>query len=759
MHWSGYALWVSLVALAHRQTSRRLPDRDPYILPLAALMSGIGLLTIWRLVPYFGQRQTLWLAVAMGTFIFGLRLPSSLSFLQRYKYVWLSSGLALTTLTLVLGTNPLGAGPRMWLGCCGIYFQPSEPLKILLIVYLAAYLADQFHTDGNKTQPQPRFEALIPFLAPTLIMTGLALLLLAVQRDLGTASIFLFLYTVIVYIASKNLRIILAGVVTLILAGIVGYALFDVVRIRVDAWLNPWIDPSNRSFQIVQSLLAVANGGVLGRGPGLGNPGLVPIPHSDFIFASIAEESGLIGTIGLLALIALLTARGMRITLNAVQPFHSYLAAGITAFLVGQSILIIAGNLRLLPLTGVTLPFVAYGGSSLLTSWVCILFLVHISNQEHQEQPYAAHQPQSYLQLAAFLLAGLTAIALALGWWAFYRGPDLLTRTDNPRRAIADRYVQRGAILSRNNEPIVISSGKPGNISRQIIYTPLSPVIGYTDPIYGQSGLEASLDPYLRGTQGNPNLMIWWNHILYGQPPPGLDVRLSLDLPLQGVADQLLSESRGAIVLLNAQSGEILAMASHPTYDANQLQENWADLIIDDRAPLLNRAWLGSYAARALLEDLLPNEILASGIDSVPVLRLPVYDQNSIEDGEINPLQAALVAATLTNLGVRPAPILVQAVNTPMGGWVLLTPLQDEERFLAENTAIATTQSLAVDEANIWEKVVTIQDSEPRVTWYIGGTTTSWHGIPLAVAVLLEGDNPGSVTDMGQEILRAAMEP
>jgi len=744
-----------LVVLAHRQTSRHLPDRDVYILPLAALLSGFGLLTIWRLEPYFGQRQTLWLAVAMGTFIFGLRLPSNLSFLYRYKYVWLTSGLVLTALTLVFGTNPLGTGPRMWLGCCGIYFQPSEPLKILLIVYLAAYLADHLPTHEDL----PKSRALLPFLAPTLIMTGLALLLLLVQRDLGTASIFLLLYTVIVYIASRNLRIILAGVVTLIFAGVIGYALFDLVRIRVDAWLNPWVDPSNRSYQIVQSLIAVANGGLLGRGPGLGNPGLVPIPHSDFIFASIAEESGLIGGICLLVVIAFLTERGMRVAINATQPFHSYLAAGITAFLVGQSILIIGGNLRLLPLTGVTLPFVAYGGSSLLTSWICILFLIHISSQEHQEQPYATQQLRPYLQLAAFLLIGLATVALVLGWWAFYRGPDLLTRTDNPRRAIADRYVRRGAILSRNNEAIAISSGKPGEISRQIKYTPLSPVIGYTDPIYGQAGLEASLDAYLRGTQGNPQLMTWWNHILYGQPPPGLDVRLSLDLNLQITADEVLGDSQGAIVLLNAQSGELLAMASHPTYDANQLQENWADLIADEAAPLVNRAWLESYPSGTLLASILPNEVLVSGIDSIPELRLPEFDRISIDDGGINPLQAALVAATLTNTGIRPTPILVQSVNTPIGGWVLLPSLQDAERFMPGTIATNIMQSLEADGANLWEKVSLIEDSKPPVTWYIGGTTPQWQGVPLAVAVLLEGVRPEDAAAMGQEVITSAMAP
>jgi len=210
-------------------------------------------------------------------------------------------------MTLILGTNPLGYGPRLWLGCCGLYFQPSEPLKLLLVVYLAAYLAglDPFYLSRHRG-------SLLPLLAPTLLMTGLAMALLLAQRDLGTASIFIFLYVMVVYAATGDRRILIYGGLTLLLAGAAGYALFDVVRLRVDAWLNPWLDPSGRSYQIVQSLLAVANGGLIGRGPGLGNPTLVPISHADFIFAAIAEEHGLIGIMALLATLALLAVRGMR---------------------------------------------------------------------------------------------------------------------------------------------------------------------------------------------------------------------------------------------------------------------------------------------------------------------------------------------------------------------------------------------------------------------------------------------------------------
>jgi len=628
LHWLGVAAWVGMFALAQRALVRWLPGRDPYLLPVAALLSGWGLLTIWRLEPQYGLRQSAWLAVGTGIFILGLRLPNGLDLLRRYKYIWLTSGLLLTAATLVFGTNPLGAGPRLWLGCCGFYFQPSEPLKLLLIIYLAAYLADRWPAQPGADSDRPN-PSLLPLLGPTLIMTGLALLLLTVQRDLGTASIFLFLYAAITYAATGDRRVVWISALAVILAGLAGYALFDVVRLRVEAWLNPWLDPSGRSYQIVQSLLAVANGGLVGRGPGLGSPGLVPVAISDFIFAAIAEENGLAGILGLLALLALLTGRGVRRALGAPDAFRRLLAAGLAAYLAAQSILIIGGNLRLLPLTGVTLPFVSYGGSSLLSAFLALLLLLQAGAETHKPAQLIQPNSQPYRQLSTALLVGLAAAGLVAGWWGIWRGPDLLERTDNARRGIADLYVKRGTLFDQHNQPLAQSSSQSGTYTRQYTYPDLSPVLGYTHPAYGQSGLEASLDPYLRGLQGNPGLEIWWEHLLYGQPPAGLDVRLSLDLRPQQVADALLDGQAGAVVLLNASSGEVLAMASSPTFDANLLGTDWETLLQDPAAPLLNRAALGLYPTGAALGPLL----LAERIEQ-SILPASAHDLSITLDGQ-----------------------------------------------------------------------------------------------------------------------------
>lgn len=824
-HWVAVLLWWLLFNIAHQQSARWLPYRDPYLLPITALLCGWGLLTTWRLFPAFGLRQTFWLSISLIIFILGLRLPSELIFLRRYKYLWLTSALLITGLTLLLGTNPSGGFPHLWLGCCGLYLQPSEPLKLLLIVYLAAYMADRLSLTPASAAP------LLPLLAPTLIMTGLALLLLLAQRDLGTASIFLFLYTVMIYITSGRKRILLIGGAAVLLAGVVGYAMFDVVRVRIDAWLNPWVDPSGRSFQIVQSLLAIANGGIIGRGLGLGSPGLVPIPHSDFIFASIAEEAGLLGALALLVVLALLATRGLRAAFYAPDAYRRYLAAGLSAYLVGQSILIIGGNLRLLPLTGVTLPFVSYGGSSLLTSFFSLLILMHISNQG-ERKPAALPEPAPYLQLDALLLLGLAAAGLIAGWWAIYRGPALLTRTDNPRRAITDRYVKRGSLLDRQDNPLNQTMGTLGNYVRQTLYPDLSSLLGYTDQIYGQAGLEASLDDYLRGVQGNPSLAIWWNHLLYGQPPTGVDIRLTLDLNLQRVADEQLGSRAGAVVLLNAESGEILAMASHPTFDANRLNEQWNQLIQDPQSPLLNRAIQGLYtagpstgplllagatslgdlpplpqdlsytlegqtwpcaltpanqtwpeaiasgcpgAAVALGETLGGERLLAlyqvAGLYSAPELRLPAASSPAPAaitdparaalglDMRVSPLQMALASAGLTAKGVRPPPYLVSAIKTPQAGWVRLSPAGKPVEMLPDTAARAAANSLALAEQPIWQSVAAAPNGpEQYVTWYLGGTLPAGGGEPLAIAVLLEENNPEQANQIGQAMLQAAMQ-
>ena len=754
-HWLGFGVWVGVILLVHFQIKRRIPEADPYLLPLAALLTGWGILTIYRLEPGFGLRQTLWLAVCGLVFLLGLRLSPELRFLRRYKYIWLTGGLLLTALTLIFGTDPSGGYEHAWLGCCGFYLQPSEPLKLLLIIYLAGYLADRL---PFSLRP-------LPLLAPTAVVMGIALLLLIVQRDLGTASIFIFLYSIILFVASGKKRILLISLIGLAAAAIAGYFLFDVVRLRIDAWLNPWLDPSGRSFQIVQSLMAVANGGTSGRGPGLGSPGLVPVAISDFIFVAISEETGLVGTLGLLAMIGFFVARGLRTAMRAPDRFRRILAAGLTAYIGAQSILIIGGNIRLFPLTGVTLPFISYGGSSLLTSFLALLILMFISCQP-EDEPAPLPNPQPYLILAGLVGLGLFGLTVANAWWAVWRGPDLLQRTDNARRSIDDRYVIRGSLLDRNGTAIDLTLGKTGSYTRYYGYPDLASITGYINPSYGQSGLEAALDPYLRGLQGNPTRSIWWNHLVYGEPPPGLDVRLSIDLDLQRRADAMLANNPGAVVMLNAQTGEILVIASHPTFDPNLLDKQAAGLLKDPQSPLLDRAAQELYppgtGMQAWLQalGLSANSYAALGFYTTPNLFLPVAA--AVVPGQplrLSPLQVALAASALSNKGLRPAPRLAMAVKTPYQGWVILPPLSQSVQVLSSNMAASATQALKVKGQPVWQWSGVAGSGNKPFAWTLAGTLPGWQGNPIAIVVLLEDTNLSQAATIGQQLLAAAMQP
>jgi cell division protein FtsW (lipid II flippase) len=372
--------WLLIVGIAHFLLQRYQPERDPFLLPLLSLLTGWGIVLLDRLAANFLWRQVLWLLLATAVMLAVAILPRSLRLLRRYRYTWLTAGLLLLAATLIFGVNPSGFGATLWLPVPfvgRVFFQPSELLKLLLVVFLASYFDERqslLHLNQNRGRFGP-----FPYLAPLLLMWGFCMVLLVWQRDLGAATLFFILFLALLYLATGDKRYVWSGLILLLLASTFAYFAFDVVMLRVDAWWNPWPDATGRAFQIVQSLYALASGGVVGQGIAQGSPGFIPVVHSDFVFAAIAEEWGLIGSLSVVACFALLAYRGLRIATLAQRSFHMFLAAGITVLFSAQSFLIMAGVTKLLPLTGVTLPFVSYGGSSLLISSVMAGLLLHLS--------------------------------------------------------------------------------------------------------------------------------------------------------------------------------------------------------------------------------------------------------------------------------------------------------------------------------------------------------------------------------------------
>jgi cell division protein FtsW (lipid II flippase) len=417
--------WTAATWVLHRTLRRICPQRDPILLPVAMLLTGWGQLMIWRIAPVFGLRQTAWLILAVLAAWTILRSPKDLRWLRNYRYLWLLAGLLLTGLTLLFGTNPSASDPRLWLGCCGVYFQPSEPLRLLLIAFMASYLADQMAIR--------RMEDRYPWaniLTPLFLVWGISVTLLIAQRDLGTGSLFLVLFTIMLYLTSGKWQILLGAVILGVGAAWLAYSMFDIVQVRIEAWLNPWADPSGGSYQVIQALIAAASGGLFGTGLGMGAPGYVPVAHSDLIFAAIAEEFGLAGCIGMIALFAVLSARGLRASNRQADPFRAVLAAGLATAFGMQAAFIIGGAIRFLPLAGITLPFVSYGGSSLLTSFIGLALLLLVS-EEQSEHDAAFEFASAHVQFGLSVV--WVVLALIVAWWVLFRGPGLRARGDNPR--------------------------------------------------------------------------------------------------------------------------------------------------------------------------------------------------------------------------------------------------------------------------------------------------------------------------------------
>ena len=386
--WEAKDLWMTFVFIAlligaHLTLTFALPRSDQLILPLISSLTVFGLIMAHRLdgsrpnTNGIASKQVLWIVLGYVAFAVTVLALRNLTLLKRYKYTFLVVGLALTAAVAVFGQEVNGA--RLWFNFGFFSFQPGELLKLCLVIFLAAYL------DDKRDLLQAPFRILgipfppLPYLMPLLIMWGISVLLLVYQKDLGPAELFFGVFLVMLYVASGRAWYVVAGLVLFALAGYVAYQRFDHVQVRFEDWLNPWPEGQDKGFQIVQALYSFANGGAFGKGIGLGYPNYIPEVQTDYVFAAIGEEVGLAGTLTVIAINLLLVYRCFHIALRASLGFYQYLAIGLAALLGLQTFIILGGVTKLIPLTGMTLPFISYGGSSILVNFVIAGILVRIS--------------------------------------------------------------------------------------------------------------------------------------------------------------------------------------------------------------------------------------------------------------------------------------------------------------------------------------------------------------------------------------------
>ncbi|GER83213.1 cell cycle protein [Thermogemmatispora aurantia] len=378
---------------------------DQMLLPLVGLLSGLGVLMAMRIGPdinrpTLGTQQLIWvilgIIMCMVT-LFGLR---RMQWLERYKYTWAVLGLVLVCVTLIntLHVKNLDSPTHDQLKLGPFAFQPSELLKICIVIFFAAYLSENRDILAGKG---PRFG---PFrlpplrqLGPVFMMLGIALLLFLVVRELGLALLIYGLFLCMIYLSSQKKSYVFFGLLLFALLALIGYSLFSYVRTRfavvsfdVVNWQH-WTAAQtnfaeNQGFQIVQGLITLSSGGILGAGLGLGHPTIVPVVESDMVLTAFGEELGLAGLLALIGLYLLLIYRGYRIAMEARDPFNQLLAAGLTSIFALQTLIIAAGNIKLLPLTGIPLPFLSYGGSSVIANYIIIGLLLRISHNTALER-------------------------------------------------------------------------------------------------------------------------------------------------------------------------------------------------------------------------------------------------------------------------------------------------------------------------------------------------------------------------------------
>jgi cell division protein FtsW (lipid II flippase) len=371
-----------LALAAHAAVRRFAPRADGTLLGLAILLNGIGFVTIARLDPDLARYQSLWTAVGVGAFVATLAAVKRIRDLERYRYTFFLVGIGSLILPAIPGIGREINGARLWVRLGPLNFQPGEAAKVTLVIFLAAYLVEKRELLSTPTWrvgpvmlPDPKH------FAPLLLAWGSSILVMVREKDLGSSLLFFAVFLAMLYMATARASYVGIGAALFAVGATVAYQIFGHVRDRVTTWLDPWPSAQDQGYQLVQGLFAFGSGGFAGAGLGLGRPGTIPNASTDFVFAAIGEELGLIGTTAVLLLYMLVVGVGFRIALRADQPFLKLLAAGLTTILGVQTFIILGGVTRLIPLTGITMPFVSYGGSSLLANFVILALLLRISDE------------------------------------------------------------------------------------------------------------------------------------------------------------------------------------------------------------------------------------------------------------------------------------------------------------------------------------------------------------------------------------------
>ncbi len=576
--------------LAHLSVRKWAPGADPAVLPITFALSGIGIAFVTRLAPTLAVRQVMWLFLGVACMVLVLAFVRNVDKLANYKYTLLLVGilLLLSPMLPVIGREEYGS--RIWLSLGDFSFQPGELAKVFIVLFLAGYLAQNREMLSVFTWRIGPFRLPdIRTLLPLLLMWVVAMLIVVFEKDLGSALVLFFLFLAMLYISSGKKFYLVIGLGLAAVAAVGLYFMFSHVQTRVDIWLDPFKDATNKGYQLVQSLYSIADGGLFGTGIGRGLSQNIPVVESDFIFTAIAEEAGLLGGAGILLLYLCFSIRGFVTAARAKSDVSSLVAVGLTSTIVLQAFIIVGGVTRLIPLTGITLPFISQGGSSLLASFIAVGFLLRCGDEGTGVGTELAnatgilgansvlgrvslgkrltHGMLIFSVMFALLVANLTLIMVVQA--DYYQ-----SMAGNNHTIAREAKTERGTISTYDGTVLAQSvQNADGTYSRVYPAGDLaSHVVGYASTQYGTSGIEAAYNDALKGQQ---NFASWTDVVNYlaGVSNPGNDVVLTLNSTVQQAAQDALSGEVGACVVMDPETGAVLGLASSPTYNAADVED------------------------------------------------------------------------------------------------------------------------------------------------------------------------------------------
>lgn len=617
-------------AAAHIGVRIFAPGADPAILPIVFTLSGIGITFVTRLQPDASLGQVIFLFLGVALMVGTLAVVKNLEVIKRYKYVLGIAGIILLVLPMFIGTEIYGS--KLWIKIGGFQFQPGEFAKVLIVLFLAGYLAEnrELLSISNRTVLGIKFPRL-RLLYPLFIVWGVCLLVVAFERDLGSALLFYTIFLIMLYVATGRVSYVIIGLALLAIGAFGMYQIMSHVQVRVAIWLDPFSDAQNLGYQIVQSLFSLADGGLAGVGIGKGMADIIPVVASDMIFAAIGEEMGLLGGSAVLLLFMLFAVRGLTTAARAKSDLAAFSAAGLTAAISFQAFTIVGGVTKLIPLTGVTLPFMSQGGSSLLASFVIVGLLLRAGDEatgrsteiantstdlasagyrttvrgSHMRRP-ALDTPESgllgrvalanRLTRTVFLFTALFAVLIGnITYIQVIKASEYQDMPSNNHTINKARFIKRGSIITADGLTLAESIQQAdGTYARSYPNGNLAAhVVGYYSQQYGTMGIENTQNDTLTGSKDYSS---WQNALnsLAGISEPGNSVQLTIDSRIQRAAEQALAGRVGAIVALDPRNGAVLAWASAPTFDNTNIQaaieaanaSGGADTSMYDRATL-----------------------------------------------------------------------------------------------------------------------------------------------------------------------------